>query len=59
MNIKEDKAKKNGERLAEDPPGPDIRALDGFVGLLILALDCWSISVDLSLLNNSSTMRVS
>jgi hypothetical protein len=48
IGIKEDKANKADEGLAEDPPRPDTRAMDGFVGFSILALDCWSISVDLS-----------
>jgi hypothetical protein len=58
IDIKEDKENKVGEGLAEDPPELDTRAIDEFVGFSILALDCWYISVDLSLLKSSSTVSL-
>lgn len=56
----EEKANKAGEGLAEDPLNPDTSAIvDADEGSINLALDCRSILMDLSLLNNTSAMRVS
>jgi hypothetical protein len=58
MVNKEDKENIAGEGLDEEPP-PETRAMVGAPGFLILDRIWWSISVDLSLLNSSSMMRVS
>jgi hypothetical protein len=51
---KEDKAKHKCELLAKDSFKLENKAMVGLNGLSSLALDLLSISVDLSLLNNSS-----
>jgi hypothetical protein len=58
IDNKEDRANKVGEGLEAEPP-QGTRVMVGAAGFSILALVWWSISVDLSLLNNSSIMRVS
>jgi hypothetical protein len=52
IDIKENKANKVGKGLAEGPRKLYTRAMDEFVRFSILALDYWSISLDLSLLKS-------
>jgi hypothetical protein len=58
IDNKEDRANKAGEGLEAEPP-LKTKAIVGAPGFLILAWVYWSISVDLSLLNSSSMVRVS
>jgi hypothetical protein len=58
MVNKEDKGNIGGERLEEEPP-LETRAMVGAPGFSILAQVCWSISMDLSLLNSLYRVRVS
>jgi hypothetical protein len=58
INNKEDRANIADEGLEEEPPR-ETRAMVGALGFSILAQVWWSISMDLSLLNSSSIMRIS